>query len=184
VRELTRVAVPDTEGAWLAAAQGKTIRQLEDLVATKSPGDAPEALTTQPSALARAALRGGARDIRAVPRRHARATTLDGRLHDDAVLLMMARHLLAGPGDEGRAPYQVSLTVCARCARGEQLGGGESVPIGAEVVTMAGGDGQHIGPLPQRAANENGATDSTSTAQRTTPTWARRGLQTTAPAQP
>jgi hypothetical protein len=42
VRELTRVAVAETEGDWLAVARGKTLRQLEELVANKSPGDTPE----------------------------------------------------------------------------------------------------------------------------------------------
>jgi hypothetical protein len=46
VRELTRVAVPETEADWLAAARGKTIRQLEELVANKSPGDTPEGPTS------------------------------------------------------------------------------------------------------------------------------------------
>ena len=41
VRELTRVAVPETESAWLDAARGKTVHQLEALVAGKSPGDEP-----------------------------------------------------------------------------------------------------------------------------------------------
>jgi len=160
VRELTRVAVSDTEGAWLAAAQGKTIRQLEELVATKSLGDAPEAPVTPParSRVLRfevapetyALFRDAMREMR---------RSAGSRLDDDAVLLVMARHLLAGPGDEGRAPYQVSLTVCAGCGRGEQLGGGESVPIGAEVVAMADCDGQHISQLSNRAANENGAPD-------------------------
>jgi hypothetical protein len=41
LRELTRVAVRETEEAWLQVARGKTVRQLEQLVAGKRPGDAP-----------------------------------------------------------------------------------------------------------------------------------------------
>jgi hypothetical protein len=40
-RELTRVAVVETERDWLEAARGKTVHQLEALVAGKSPGDRP-----------------------------------------------------------------------------------------------------------------------------------------------
>ncbi|HEX4338051.1 MAG TPA: hypothetical protein VH062_19210 [Polyangiaceae bacterium] len=40
-RELTRVAVPETESAWLDVARGKTVHQVEALVAGKSPGDGP-----------------------------------------------------------------------------------------------------------------------------------------------
>jgi hypothetical protein len=43
VRELTRVAVADTEREWLELAQGKTVRQLEELVAGKELGDEPSA---------------------------------------------------------------------------------------------------------------------------------------------
>src|SRR5512143_1442402 len=42
VRELTRVATPATEASWVAAAAGKNLRQVEDLVAGHRPGDLPE----------------------------------------------------------------------------------------------------------------------------------------------
>src|ERR1043165_4205299 len=48
-RELTRVAVAETEGEWLEVARGKTVHQLEALVVGKSPGDKPGS-TTQPDA--------------------------------------------------------------------------------------------------------------------------------------
>src|SRR5215468_12002136 len=41
VRELTRVATPATEAAWIAAATGKNLRQIEELVADHRPGDRP-----------------------------------------------------------------------------------------------------------------------------------------------
>jgi hypothetical protein len=49
LRELTRVAVADTEQQWLELAQGKTARQLEELVTGKSPGDLPSS-TGSPAA--------------------------------------------------------------------------------------------------------------------------------------
>jgi hypothetical protein len=42
VRELTRVATPATEAAWISAAAGKNLRQVEDLVADHRPGDRPD----------------------------------------------------------------------------------------------------------------------------------------------
>ena len=42
VRELTRVAVPATETAWLDAAVGKTVRRIEGMVAGRRPGDTPD----------------------------------------------------------------------------------------------------------------------------------------------
>ena len=41
VRELTRIATRKTEDAWLAACRGKTVRQIEELVAERDAGDAP-----------------------------------------------------------------------------------------------------------------------------------------------
>jgi len=42
VRELTRVATPPTEARWVAAATGKNLRQIEELVADHRPGDRPD----------------------------------------------------------------------------------------------------------------------------------------------
>jgi hypothetical protein len=159
VRELTRVAVAETAADWLAAARGKTIRQLEELVANKSPGDTPEGPGLRPRARVLrfevapetfALFRDAMRELR---------RAAGGGLDDDAVLLSMARQVLAGPGDEGRASYQVSLAVCGACGRGDQLGGGEVVPVGDEVVAMAECDGQHIGQLLPRPEIETGASD-------------------------
>src|SRR5690349_6319558 len=41
VRELSRVAVPDTEGAWLEAARGKSLREIEAMVSGHKPGHLP-----------------------------------------------------------------------------------------------------------------------------------------------
>lgn len=42
VRELVRVATPDTEALWLEAATGRNQRELEELVAGHAPGDHPD----------------------------------------------------------------------------------------------------------------------------------------------
>jgi hypothetical protein len=41
VRELSRVAVPDTEEAWLEAARGKSLREIEAMVSGHRPGHLP-----------------------------------------------------------------------------------------------------------------------------------------------
>jgi hypothetical protein len=43
VRELSRVAVPETEHEWMLAACGKTARQVERMVSGLAPGDRPAA---------------------------------------------------------------------------------------------------------------------------------------------
>jgi HNH endonuclease len=146
-RELTRVSTPKTESEWLRAAHGRTVREVERLVSGHRVGDVPgdpadpaarrhvlrlelsaEALATFREALAK--LR---RDV---------GTALD----DDAAILLMARQVLRGPTDDGRASYQVALTVCENCKQGKQQGRGEMIDVGPEVVEMASCDGQtHVG---------------------------------------
>jgi hypothetical protein len=156
-RELTRVAVADTEQGWLDFAKGKTLRQLEEIVAGKRPGDDPSA-PALPS-VARRVLRFEVEPetfalfneaLTALRRRSGEAWD------DDSALLEMARQVLGGPADDGRASYQIALTVCPSCANGQQQAGGELVPVAGEVVEMAQCDGQHLGCIPSRAANENG----------------------------
>jgi hypothetical protein len=68
-----------------------------------------------------------------------------GSLDDDDALLMMARHVLGGPVDDGRASYQVELSVCEECQRTRQQGQGELVEVQAEVAEMARCDAQVLG---------------------------------------
>jgi hypothetical protein len=63
----------------------------------------------------------------------------------------MARHVLGGPTDAGRATYQIALTVCDACGRGWQQGRGERVEVGPEIVKMACCDAQHLGRIPSPA---------------------------------
>jgi hypothetical protein len=164
-RELTRVAVAETEQAWLDAARGKTLRELEVLVASKTPGDSPAApaaelprsrvLRFEVAADTFATFREAMRRLQSIS---------GGTLDDDAVLFAMARHVLGGPRDEGRSSYQVSLSVCGVCGGGAQIAAGELVPVEAAVVDMAACDNQHLGELVPRAAalpaaNENASPD-------------------------
>ena len=156
VRELTRVAVPENEQEWLAIAHGKNVRQLEELVAGKGPGD-------DPSAPSRASERRHVLRFEVAPEtfalfREALAAlrrSTDTALDDDASLLALARLALGGPRDEGRASYQIAVTVCAACGRGQQAASGELVPVSPDIVAMAHCDGQHRGCILPRAANDS-----------------------------
>jgi len=148
VRELTRVAVPETEQQWLELARGKTLRQLEELLAGRRAGDEPSTLPDlsaqrhvlrfEVAAETFALFRDALRELR---RRS------DTAWDDDAALLELARGVLAGPRDEGRASYQVVLSVCPACGSGRQHADGTLVPVGPEVIAMACCDGQHLGQL-------------------------------------
>jgi hypothetical protein len=145
VRELTRVATGATERDWLEASRGRTVREIEKLVSGHRPGDLPSdandwrverhVLRFEVSAEVLASFR----EAQAKLRRDA-----GGPLDDDAALLLMARHVLGGPTDDGRASCQIALTVCEACARATQTGLGEALQISPDVVEMASCDAQQI----------------------------------------
>jgi hypothetical protein len=145
LRELTRVATRVTERDWLEASRGRTVREIEKLVSGHRPGDLPgdardwraerHVLRFEVSGEVLASFR----EARAKLRRDA-----GGPLDDDATLLLMARHVLGGPTDDGRASYQIALTVCEGCERATQTGLGEALQISAEVAEMASCDAQQI----------------------------------------
>jgi len=143
VRELTRVATPETERTWLDAARGQTAHQVERLVSGHRAGDLPSAPKTAGAErhLLRFEVSGEVlatfREAMCKLRREA-----DGSLDDDAALLLMARHVLGGPIDEGRASYQLAITVCEECQRATQIGGGEAVEVSADVAALARCDAQ------------------------------------------
>src|SRR5688500_4818805 len=97
VRELSRVAVPETEREWILAACRKTAREVERMVSGLAPGDRPAArrrpesvrhiLTFEVGAETLATFREA---MKAVQKRS------DHRLDDDAALLLMAREVLGG----------------------------------------------------------------------------------------
>jgi len=148
VRELTRVATRETEEEWLAAACGKTARQIEQLVSGYRPGDAPgdpghreaqrHVLRIELSAESMASYREAVARLR---------RDSGGHLDEDAAILAMARIVLGGPADPGRASYQIALTVCPQCERGWQHGRGELLEVGADTVAMAQCDSQCIGAV-------------------------------------
>jgi hypothetical protein len=146
VRELSRVATLTTEQSWLEAARGRSMRDIEKLVSGRKPGDRPSDRAT-PGAKRHtlrfevtAEVLATFRDAMAKLRRDT-----GGKLEDDEALLLMARHVLGGPTESGRASYQVSVTVCERCGQAYQQSSGERIEVGAEVVAMAECDAQELG---------------------------------------
>lgn len=148
VRELTRVAQPDTEQAWLDAAYGKNLRQIEAMVSGKKPGDRPEdparpelvnrilRLELSPSAFA------AFRQVQA-----ALADEHGGRLDDSALIETLCRRALEGGADSGRPAYQIAFTVCESCRRGWQNGAGREIEVSPEVIDRARCDAELIGSL-------------------------------------
>ena len=147
-RELTRVATAGTEENWLRATRGKTVRQVEKLVSGRKPGDRPgdpvrpelhrHVLRFEVNAETFASFREAVAHLR---RKSAQP------LDDDALLLSMAREILQGPSDDGRASYQLAITTCDHCGQGFQQGAGELLPVEPEIVEMARCDAQEVGAV-------------------------------------
>jgi hypothetical protein len=155
LRELTRVATPETESVWLAAATGRTVRELETLVSGLAPGSQPGDLADPKDArhVLRFEVTG---EVLACVREALMKLRRDAGepLDDEAALLLMARAVLEGPRDEGRGSYQIALTVCEHCRRGEQDGAGQPTAVDSEVVEMASCDAQHVGSLAAAGGRE------------------------------
>jgi len=159
VRELTRVATPATEAAWRAAASGKNLRQIEELVADHRPGDRPDD-PPDPEARTRIVRWEVSAETFAVLRQ-ARGALDDehgSHLSDDQLVAALCGAVLDGaPAVEptGRARFQIAVTVCERCHQGWQDGAGAKLAISAAAVERATCDAQHLGSLdgagPERA---------------------------------
>jgi hypothetical protein len=146
VRELTRVAVPQTEREWLKEARGLRMRDIERRVRCRKPGDRPtdpadptrqrHSLSFDVSAETFALFREAVAKLR---------RDTPGPLDEETALMLMARQVLEGPSDAGRSSYQIALHICERCRRGFQEARGELVEVDPEIVDMACCDAQHIG---------------------------------------
>jgi hypothetical protein len=159
LRELTRVALPDTEQHWLDVAQGKTVRQLEELVAGKSPGDTPAAAIVP--------WRGATCCASRWHRRRSRFFAKPSAVSDAAAAMLgisamttpccsrwRAMSSLAPPTTDAQVTR--SRLTCAACGAGQQRARGELVPVGSAVIAMAHCDGQHLGHIPPGGRHELG----------------------------
>jgi hypothetical protein len=151
VRELSRVATAETEREWLGWAKGRRSRQIEQAVATRRRGDRPRD-RADPSLMrhglhfeVRPETLALFRDLQAQVRADLGGSLGGGPIDDDTLLFEIARRALGGPGDDGRASYQVALTRCEECGRSSIDAGGRSHPVDEGVAEMAACDGQRVG---------------------------------------
>jgi len=150
-RELIRVATPDSEAAWVDAARDRNLREIEQLVADRKPGDRPTD-PKDPAARTHVVRLELSAETFALLRQTRQV--LDDEhgtsLTEDQLIAAMCQAVLDGeaPGDAtGRAKFQVAVTVCERCQQGWQHGAGAEVPISAAAVERALCDAQHIGSV-------------------------------------
>jgi len=144
VKELTRVATPETERAWVDAAKGMTVHAIEQAVSGRRPGDGPEdpptitehhvRLTMSPETYALF------RDARVTLEEECNCA-----LSDDTLMRMLLERALQSKGESStKPPYQIAITVCKECNKGWQTGAGTSFPISASAVEEAHCDAEYI----------------------------------------
>jgi hypothetical protein len=159
VRELTLVATRSTERAWCAAALGKNLRQIEDLVADHRPGDRPEDPGDPEARMHVVRWEVSAETFALLRQVHQMLDDERGaRLSDDELVAALC-HAVMEPVEagepSGRAKFQIAMMVCRRCGEGWQEGAGVRVAVDAATVERAQCDAQEIGSLdgpgPERA---------------------------------
>jgi hypothetical protein len=148
IRELTRVAVLDTEAEWLEAAYGRTVRQIEEMTSGILPGGRPNAERREEAM--RHTLRFEINGATLALFREAQAQLIRESGHgltEDDVLQLMARRVLAGrdTDKERGSSYQIAVTVCESCKRAKQEGGGRAIVMSKEELTQAECDAHWVG---------------------------------------
>jgi hypothetical protein len=164
VRELTRIATPETDIEWRDDGVGKTVREIEDEVASRERGMRPSDPPDPKVRPRTVRFELGAETFARL--RQARAALSDecGRYLDgeELVAALCEAVLDRAPVDAsgateptGRAKFQIALIVCERCDQGWQEGSGAKIAVDAATVERARCDAQHIGSIdgdaPERA---------------------------------
>lgn len=154
-RELTRVATPETEQAWLDAVANRTVRQIEDAVRGRRPGDGPDTPPAPDAArqVVRIEVSPATQALMAATRRAMEVATGQA-LTDDEIQAALCRMYLAGAAHVGEAaepaganqpPHQIAITTCPDCRRAWQDAAGRTVEIDATELEQASCDATHVG---------------------------------------
>jgi uncharacterized protein DUF222 len=145
VRELSRVAVPDTEEAWLEAARGKSLREIEAMVSGHRPGHLPTDETEPRLHRKKITLEVSPETYDLWRTMHARAAEEHGQqLSDDELINSVFRK--AYGGDDTPA-YKIAIKQCPDCKRAWQYSGGRDIEIDPAVAACAACDAIHLGSL-------------------------------------
>ena len=150
VRELTRVATPATEEAFLRNAQGKTAHQVQQMVAGLRLGDPPDAAPDPHLIKKRVTLEVSAETYAAW--RELRIALDDergARLSDDELLQAVGRRLTETCESTSVPPpaVQTAVTTCKTCKQSFIECAGESLPIDLATAARLICDAEHIGDL-------------------------------------
>ncbi len=152
VRELTRVVTDQNEQKWLDAIRGKTVHEIENMVAGRGKGSDPED-PPHPNLVGRTLPFEGVRPATMALLRDARRRAQEDRgagevMSDDEFLATITRAFLEGNSTERtKAPYQIAVTICEHCNRGWQESGGRKYELSRADLERACCDAERIGSL-------------------------------------
>lgn len=150
VRELTRVATPATECAWRAAARGKCLREIEELVSGLSEGDLPGSRKKPELMRGRISYQDIDTATKALERQvrksldDERGEHLDDNTFLAAVFELALGALATDAGPRDRAKFQIVHYRCDDCGASEQLGGGVRIPVDEAHAERAACDAEHV----------------------------------------
>jgi len=145
VREITRVATPENEAAWVARTERMTVRQIEHLVAGRKPGDDPTD-AKDPLLMTRRVAFELEAEAYAEWREACEAVrrAIGPGVSDKEVFRAMCEIAL-GRRDEAKPGYQVSLAVCMRCERTWRQSGPDAIEVPPSVGERAACDAEVVG---------------------------------------
>ena len=152
VRELVRVVTPETEGAWIEAAVGKPVREIQKMVSGRVAGDEPDD-PPDPDAVIRILRlevtgRGDSamRELRTlVDRQH--GERLDDDSFIEACLRAFHTAMTVEKGDDSGEPrYEVVITADERTEKTTIERGGRSYEVDVEVLNKAMCDSSIVQP--------------------------------------
>ncbi len=169
VREITRVATPENESAWVAKTERMTVRQIERLVAGRRPGDDPTDAKDPLLMTRRVAFELEAEAYAEWSEACEALRRVIGPGASDKEVSRAMCEIALGRRDEAKPGYQVSLTVCMRCDRSWRQSGPDAIEVPASVGERAACDAEvvgftcvdegvaepapHVGPVPEEPAD-------------------------------
>jgi hypothetical protein len=148
VRAITRIATRKTERAWVAACRGKTMKEIEELLAEREPGD-------RPSSPRKPDLRMKNKTIKMPPQveaiiRQCRAkleAEMGERLDEHEVIEAMGHAFLRGGSAPSSAPAQIAISMCPSCRVARQNAAGVEIAIPPAAFERAACDAQWLGSV-------------------------------------
>src|SRR5690606_22651309 len=155
VRELSRVAVPETEDAWLEAVRGKCAREIEAMVSGHKAGDLPTDPTEPRLHKKTITIEISPEGYDVWRRMHALAAEEHGqRLSDDELIQSVFRRAYDGANAGGEArdqagspAYKIAIKQCPDCRRAWQNSGGRDLEVDPAVLECAACDASNLGSV-------------------------------------